>query len=126
LWARWGARKRGRGRRGNFVRSFAHSLCGVAAVLRCGLFNWEHCWNVFCCLDSDLGFKERRWWNRSASRFRWLGFEYLCLPVLQLRFQSVLAFFDGLKSFQKSHEVWMLLIRHGLDLHERATAGSSD
>jgi hypothetical protein len=45
---------------------------------------------------------------------------------LQLRFKSVLAFFDGLKSFQKSHEVWMLLIRHGLDLHERATAGSSD
>jgi hypothetical protein len=37
---------------------------------------------------------------------------------LQLRFQSVLAFFDGLQPLQKSGKVWMRLIRHGLAFEE--------
>jgi len=88
------------------------------------LVHWEGCENVFSALDFDIGlwgcwdgFQIRP--RRRDCRLRRPGLELVCLPIAQLRFKSVLAFFDGLQSLQKNREIRMLLIGHGLGSLEK-------
>jgi hypothetical protein len=88
--------------------------------LRGRLVSQRHCWNVFGGLDFAFGFTGRR--PRARTRgwlLNWLGLVPVSMPILKLRFQSVLAFFEGLQSLQENREVQGLLIRHGLAVRVR-------